>query len=65
MKRKHVATVVIIGLLLFVVLMNRAVAWGAYYSHQTERETRFAPFLGCMVKTKTGWVPRNELRVVQ
>lgn len=52
---------------LAIFAINRAFAWGtcSWYGHETSRDTRYSPFLGCMVKVNTGWVPRNELRVVQ
>lgn len=34
----------------------------AIYGNQTERDTRYSMFVGCMVKTSNGWVPRHELR---
>lgn len=47
--------------------VNAALNWGScsYYGFQTGRDTRYAAFMGCMVKTSAGWVPRNELRVIQ
>ncbi|AGZ34601.1 MAG: hypothetical protein ACOKSU_26925 [Pseudomonas sp.] len=67
MKRKHfglaaVATVALAGL-----VVAAAVNWGTcqWYGYQTERQTRFAPYVGCLVKTAGGWVPRNELRTQQ
>lgn len=42
-------------------LANRGIC--AWYGHQTGRETRYAMFVGCMVKSPAGhWIPRNELR---
>lgn len=50
-----------------VWLAMRGIDYGtcAWYGHQTERDTRYAAFVGCMVKTSSGWVPRNELRTQQ
>lgn len=52
------------SLLLSIVLVNAAINWGAcaWYGYQTDRDTRFALGVGCMVKTRDHWVPRNELR---
>lgn len=36
-----------------------------WYGYQTDRETRYAAFVGCMVKVNDQWFPRNELRVAQ
>lgn len=53
--------------MLVVWLGGRLVAWGScsWYGYQTDRETRYAAFIGCMVKIGEQWVPREELRVVQ
>ena len=37
----------------------------SYYGVQTDRETRYAAFVGCMVKLDGAWFPRNEIRVMQ
>ena len=58
---------VMVAFLAFLViaanLINRTSC--AWYGQQTERQTRYAAFVGCMVKTGAGWVPRNELRTQQ
>ncbi|MNF75820.1 hypothetical protein D3C85_1760620 [compost metagenome] len=48
-------------------LLSRLAAWGAcsWYGYQTERDTRYASFIGCMVEVDGKWFPRSELRVVQ
>lgn len=53
--------------LLAAYALTRLLGWGAcsWYGYQTDRETRYAAFLGCMVKVSDGWVPRGELRVLQ
>jgi hypothetical protein len=58
---------IVITVLLSAWVVGRAIAWGAcsWYGHQTERDTRYAAFIGCMVKVDQQWVPRNELRIVQ
>ncbi|MCY1304480.1 hypothetical protein D9M69_429180 [compost metagenome] len=50
-----------------VQVVFAALNWGgcAYYGYQTERDTRYAAGIGCMVRVDAGWVPKNELRVVQ
>jgi hypothetical protein len=35
------------------------------YGYQTDRETKYAAFVGCMVKVSGNWVLRSELRAVQ
>ena len=67
-KRKLVKWGVALGAVLLVVwLLGRLIAWGAcsWYGYQTERNTRYAAFVGCMVEIDGNWYPRNELRVVQ
>ncbi|CAB5587330.1 Uncharacterised protein [Pseudomonas putida] len=68
--RHNVPASVIVIMLAFLLLMiivaavvNRASC--AWYGYQTERDTRYAAFVGCMVKTSSGWVPRAELRTEQ
>ncbi|KRV74525.1 MULTISPECIES: hypothetical protein [Pseudomonas] len=48
-------------------LVLRAIAWGAcsWYGYQTNRDTRYAAFIGCMVRVDQQWIPRSELRVLQ
>lgn len=50
-----------------LIIAWRLGVWGAcsIYGHQTERETRYAAFVGCMVKIDGKWYPRNELRIAQ
>ena len=45
----------------------RLVAWGqcSWYGYETSRTTRYSPFIGCMIQTPAGWIPRAELRIVQ
>ncbi|UXH41218.1 MULTISPECIES: hypothetical protein [Pseudomonas] len=67
MKRKHLGLGAIAGLALTGLAITAAVNWGScqWYGYQTERQTKFAPYVGCMVKSRAGWVPRNELRTAQ
>ncbi|WP_434558051.1 hypothetical protein [Pseudomonas sp. Z4-20] len=44
-------------------VVNRGLC--SYYGLQTDRHVRYAAFVGCLVDTPAGWVPRGELRVVQ
>lgn len=59
--------VAVILLLIAVGMVRAAVSYGscAWYGYQTDRETRYAAFVGCMVQVENRWVPRNELRLVQ
>jgi len=53
----------IVGCMLLRSLASRATC--SYYGVQTDRETRYAAFVGCMVLVDGAWFPRNEIRVVQ
>jgi len=37
----------------------------AWYGYQTDRTTRYALGVGCLVKMPTGWTPRAEIRTEQ
>ena len=58
-------------ILVFVALAIMALRTGfnwsvcSWYGHETNRDTRYSAFLGCMVKIENQWIPRAELRVVQ
>lgn len=49
--------------LLINSLINRSAC--SYYGYQTDRETKYAAFVGCMAKVSGNWVLRSELRAVQ
>ncbi|MBV7552050.1 hypothetical protein KW841_06765 [Pseudomonas sp. PDM28] len=53
----------IVGGMLLSNVASRATC--SYYGVQTDRETRYAAFVGCMVLVDGAWSPRNEIRVVQ
>ncbi|WP_454869749.1 hypothetical protein [Pseudomonas putida] len=61
------AVLLIAAVSLAFLAVSAAFNWGScqWYGYQTERQTKFAPYVGCMVKTTGGWVPRNELRTTQ
>nr|WP_230376088.1 hypothetical protein [Pseudomonas fulva] len=58
-----IVAVFCLGLIVLVAVLNRASC--AWYGYQTERDTRYAAFVGCMVKMPSGWVPRAEIRIAQ
>jgi hypothetical protein len=66
---KRLRQVLIISGALFAlgILINSIASRGAcsYYGYQTDRETKYAAFVGCMVKVSGNWVLRSELRAVQ
>lgn len=51
------------ALLVFNMIIN--VGACHWYGHETSREVRYSPYLGCTVKINGAYVPRSELRVVQ
>lgn len=51
---------VVLAAILLVGAFNRAGCW--WYGLQTERDTRYRPFVGCMVNTSNGWFLRSEIR---
>jgi hypothetical protein len=53
----------IVGCMLLSNVASRATC--SYYGFQTDRETRYAAFVGCMVLVDGAWFPRNEIRVMQ
>ena len=53
----------ILGGMLLSSVASRATC--SYYGFQTDRETRYAAFVGCMVKVSDNWVLRSELRAIQ
>lgn len=48
-------------------ILVRLADWGmcSYYGYQTERDTRYAAFMGCLVNVNGRWYPRDEIRVLQ
>ncbi|WP_260455578.1 hypothetical protein [Pseudomonas baetica] len=68
MKQRTRRSLIIAGAVIaLVVIIYSVVNRGAcsYYGYQTDRETRYAAFVGCMVKTSSGWALRSELRTTQ
>jgi len=53
----------IVGCMLLSNVASRVTC--SYYGVQTDRETRYAAVVGCMVLVDGAWFPRNEIRVVQ
>lgn len=64
-RRPFIAIAVLVGLLLVSFVGIKSLASRSvcqWYGAQTEREVRYSVFVGCMIKTQHGWVPRHELR---
>ena len=67
-KTEFIIACVLVAVMLFAVWFTlRLVAWGqcSWYGYETSRTTRYSPFIGCMIQTPAGWIPRAELRIVQ
>lgn len=70
MKQLNKSEMTALALLAVVAVIWLAIAslnWlqCGWYGYQTKRDTRYAAFVGCMVKIDDHWVPRNELRTAQ
>lgn len=66
-KRAEGTLLVLVVFLVVVASVNAAAAWVScsWYGYQTQRDTRYAFGVGCMVRAKDHWVPRSELRTEQ
>jgi len=64
---KRALIILALSVILLVAALNAILvrATCSYYGWQTDRTTRYAMFVGCMVQVKDQWIPRHELRVVQ
>lgn len=63
-KTKVKLGLIVAAVVLGIWLFFRLIAWGqcSWYGHQTARDTRYAAFIGCMVKINEHWIPRSEIR---
>ncbi|NWB92298.1 hypothetical protein [Pseudomonas agarici] len=66
-KRLRQALISFMAIFAVGLLINSLINRGgcSYYGYQTDRETKYAAFVGCMVKVSGNWVLRSELRAVQ
>ena len=67
MKFAAKALLILLALILGGMLLSSVAprATCSYYGFQTDRETRYAAFVGCMVKVSDNWGLRSELRAVE
>lgn len=67
LKKSELTALVILAVVAIVWTIKIAMNWAqcGWYGHQTNRDTRYAAFIGCMVKIDDHWVPRTELRTAQ
>lgn len=58
---------IMLAFLAFLMIASSLISRGscAWYGYQTDRTTRYAIGVGCMVKMPTGWTPQRELRTEQ
>ena len=51
-------------ILVVAFLFNSATGWVSCNNYQslTDRQTKFSIINGCFVKTKSGWIPKSEIR---
>ena len=51
-------------ILVVAFLFNSATGWVSCNNHQslTDRQTKYSIINGCFVKTKSGWIPKSEIR---
>ena len=51
-------------ILVVAFLFNSATGWVSCNNYQslTDRQTKYSIINGCFVKTKSGWIPKSEIR---
>ena len=51
-------------ILVVAFLFNSATGWVSCNNYQslTGRQTKYSIINGCFVKTKSGWIPKSEIR---
>lgn len=58
-------TLILMGVVLIGVFVLKSVGgWISCNNYQslTERQTKYSVINGCFVKTKSGWIPKSEIR---
>ena len=53
-------------MLIVAFLFNYTTGWVSCNNYQslTDRQTKYSIINGCFVKTKSGWIPKSEIRSV-
>ena len=51
-------------ILVVAFLFDSATGWVSCNNYQslTDRQTKYSVINGCFVKTKSGWIPKSEIR---
>ena len=60
-----IATVILTVCVLVGVFLFKSVGgWASCNNYQslTDRQTKYSVINGCFVKTKSGWIPKSEIR---
>ena len=59
-----VSLVLVVALCIVALLFNRVGGWIVCNNYQslTDRQTKYSVINGCFVKTKSGWIPKSEIR---
>ena len=58
-------TLMLVGVVLIGVFLFKSVGgWISCNNYQslTDRQTKYSVINGCFVKTKSGWIPKSEIR---
>ena len=62
---EFIISLVMLSVILVVVfIFNYATGWVSCNNYQslTDRQTKYSIINGCFVKTKSGWIPKSEIR---
>ena len=59
-----VSLVMMFVILIVAFMFNSATGWVSCNNYQslTDRQTKYSVINGCFVKTKSGWIPKSEIR---
>ena len=59
-----VSLVMMFVILIVAFLFDSATGWVSCNNYQslTDRQTKYSVINGCFVKTKSGWIPKSEIR---
>ena len=59
-----VSLVMMFVILIVAFLFDSATGWVSCNNYQslTDRQTKYSIINGCFVKTKSGWIPKSEIR---
>lgn len=59
-----ISLVMLFVVLVVVFLFNSVGGWISCNNYQslTDRQTKYSIINGCFVKTKSGWIPKSEIR---